>query len=107
MVLDVCTERKDSVVESSIYLRLILIGGYMKGHLYKFTIEHIEDSKGEPINADLFEFETRNHDDIFKIVNAMKNKGQFDADDATALAVGIKLLREVMLKKRKHQIFKD
>ena len=44
----------------------------MKGNLYKFTIEHLEDSKGNNIEANPLVFETKNHDDIFKIVEKMQ-----------------------------------
>lgn len=46
----------------------------MKGHLYKYTVEHLEDPKGNRIELDPLVFEARNHDDIFNIIEAMKGK---------------------------------
>ena len=59
-----------------------------------------KDSKGNSVEADALEFETRNHDDIFKIVELMKDKMDLEEVDATAFAIGIKLFGEVMLKNR-------
>lgn len=78
----------------------------MKGHLYKFSITRLEDSDGNPVEPESLEFEARNYDEIFNIVEAVKNKVDFDEDDAIALAVGIKLFSEVMLKNSKHELFK-
>jgi Domain of Unknown Function with PDB structure (DUF3861) len=79
----------------------------MKGHLYKFAVEHLEDSKGSTIDADPLIFETRNHEDIFKIVEMMKGKMNLDEDDTTTLAVGLKLFGEVMLKNKDNALFKQ
>ncbi|MEL0614271.1 DUF3861 domain-containing protein [Marinomonas arenicola] len=79
----------------------------MKGHLYKFTIEHLEDPKGNAVEASPLEFETRNHDDIFKIVETMKRKIDLDESDARELALGIKLFGEVMLRNSKHELFQE
>ena len=79
----------------------------MKGHLYKFSIEHKEDSKGNSVEGDTLEFEARNHDDIFKIVELMKDKMDLEEVDATAFAIGIKLFGEVMLKNSKNELFKE
>ncbi len=79
----------------------------MKGHLYKFTIEHIEDVKGNAVESLPLLFEARNHDDIFKIIEVMQSKMVLDETDATAFAVGIKLFGEVMLKNRKNELFKE
>lgn len=79
----------------------------MKGHLYKFTINHLEDAKGVPVDDSSLIFETRNHDDLLKIVEAMKGKMDLNEADATAFAIGLKLFGEVMMKNRKNEIFKE
>ena len=79
----------------------------MKGNLYKFTIEHLEDSKGNNIEANPLVFETKNHDDIFKIVEKMKGKMQLDDQDTKALVIGLKLFSEVMLKNKDSKPFKE
>ncbi|GIU44726.1 hypothetical protein TUM4438_16590 [Shewanella sairae] len=79
----------------------------MKGHLYKVTLEHIEDAKGLPIDDNSLQFEARNHDDIFKIVEMIKIKMDLEEADAVAFAVGLKLFGEVMLKNRDVELFKQ
>ncbi|MGB3386008.1 MAG: DUF3861 domain-containing protein [Marinomonas sp.] len=79
----------------------------MKGHLYKFTIEHLEDPKGNPVDASPLELEVRNHDDIFKIIETMKGKMDLEESDATEFAIGIKLFGEVMLRNPKNELFQQ
>lgn len=79
----------------------------MKSHLYKFTIEHLEDTKGNPLQVNPLTFEFKNHDDIFKIVDTMKGKMELDEADATALAVGLKLFGEVMLRNKHNTLFEE
>ena len=79
----------------------------MKGHLYRLTLEHLEDPKGNPVDKPPMQFEVKNHDDLYDIVEKVQNKGLFDADEATALAIGLKLFREVMLHHRDNAVFKE
>lgn len=78
----------------------------MKGHLYRFTIEHIEDAKGNAMESAPLTFETRNHDDLFKLVEMMKGRMGLSEADSTALTLGVKLFGEVMLTNRNHDLFK-
>lgn len=78
----------------------------MKGNLYKFTIEHL-DSKSNTINSNPLTFKVRNHEDIFKIVEKMKQKKNFDEEDATSLVVGLKLFGSIILKNRDNAPFKQ
>jgi hypothetical protein len=52
-------------------------------------------------------FEVGNHDDIFAIVDKIKQRQDFDEDQAAAFAVGLKLFSEVMLKQRKNPLFDE
>lgn len=80
----------------------------MKGHRYRLTLEYLEDAKGQPEERPPLQFETKNHDDLYAIVERVKAKGLFeDADDATAFAIGLKLFREVMLQHRKLELFRE
>lgn len=79
----------------------------MKGHLYHLNIEYKEDAKGNAVDALPLTFAVRNHDEIFKLVEAMKNKNILDENDATAFAVGIKLFGEVMLNNRDNALFQQ
>ena len=79
----------------------------MREHRYRITLGHLESaSEGQPQHAPL-QFETGNHDDIFSIVAKSRSKGHFDDDTSAALALGLKLFSEVMLKQRKHPLFAD
>jgi len=77
----------------------------MKGHLYRITVEHLEDNKGNPVQKEPLSFEVKNHDDLHAIVARVQQKGLFDADESVALAIGLKLFREVMLHHRGHELF--
>ncbi len=50
-------------------------------------------------------FETRNHEDIFKITEMMKGKLNLNEADTAAFAVGLKLFSEVMLKNKDNELF--
>jgi len=79
----------------------------MREHRYRITLEHLETtSEGQTLHAPL-QFETGNHDDIFSIIERSRSKGNFDADTSAALALGVKLFSEVMLKQRKHPLFAE
>jgi len=77
----------------------------MKGHLYRITVEHLEDPKGNPVEVAPLSFQVKNHDDLNLIVQKVKEKGLFDEEDSTSLAIGLKLFREVMLKHRDSDVF--
>ena len=78
----------------------------MSGHLYKVTLEQVEDLKGNPVESNPLTFETKNHEDIFKIVEKLKAKVDFLENDAVAFAVGVKLFSGVMVKNKEHKMFK-
>lgn len=79
----------------------------MKGHLYRITLEHLEDAKGNKVDVAPLQFHARNHDDLPTIVERIKAKALFDADESTALAIGLKLFREVMLHHRGSEVFAE
>ncbi|KAF1038572.1 MAG: hypothetical protein GAK35_03754 [Herbaspirillum frisingense] len=79
----------------------------MKEHRYRITLEHLATaSEGQAQHAPV-SFEAGNHDDIFAIIGKVRGNGQFDADTSAQLALGLKLLSEVMLKNRKHPLFDE
>ncbi|WP_034298371.1 DUF3861 domain-containing protein [Herbaspirillum sp. RV1423] len=79
----------------------------MREHRYRIIVEHLATaSEGQEQHAPL-RFDTGNHDDIFGIVEKIRSKQQFDADTSAALALGLKLFTEVMLKNRKHPLFEE
>lgn len=80
----------------------------MKQHHYRITVEHLLDAKGVPSIYDApLEFNVGNHDDIFDIVERIRNRTDFDENTNTALAVGLKLFSEVMLENRSNPLFEE
>lgn len=79
-----------------------------KAHQYKLKLEYLNDSKGETMNVDPIELIFENHDNVFSIIEKMKNKDLFnDQQQATEFAIGLKLFSEVMLKNRKNPLFEE
>ena len=80
----------------------------MKQHTYEVTLKHIADAQGNPSTyTDTLSFNTYNHDDIFKVLDAIQNSQMLDAEAAKSFAVGLKLFSEVMLEHKNLPLFKD
>jgi hypothetical protein len=79
----------------------------MKGHLYRITVEHLEDNKGNPVARAPMVFETKNHDDLFDIVERIRAKDLFDPEVSRSFTIGLKLFREVMLHNRGNTVFTE
>ncbi|WP_221797783.1 DUF3861 domain-containing protein [Oceanobacter mangrovi] len=80
----------------------------MKQHRYRVTLEHLEDAKGNPSTYDApLQFEVGNHDDIFAVVEKVKNLSGLPADKAVPFAVGLKLFGETILENRDHPLFEE
>ncbi len=80
----------------------------MKQHTYEVTLKHITDAQGKPSTyADTLSFNTYNHDDIFKVLDAIQNSQMLDDEAAKSFAVGLKLFSEVMLEHKHLPLFKD
>lgn len=79
----------------------------MKGHLYRLTLEHLEDARGNPVSKPPMQIEVKNHDDLYAIVEKVRSKALFDDSEAAAFAIGLKLFREVMLHHRGSEVFKE
>lgn len=77
-------------------------------HRYRITVEHLSDPKGVPSTSkEPLQFEVGNHDELFSIVDRIRQRGDFDQDSATAFAIGLKLFGEVMLENKEKPLFKD
>ncbi|MCV9926555.1 DUF3861 domain-containing protein [Flavobacterium sp. LS1R49] len=76
---------------------------------YKLTLEQISLAKEDTIlSQQPLELEFENHDEIFKIIEVIREKNLFeDKNQATEFAIGLKMFSEVMLKNRKHPLFGD
>lgn len=80
----------------------------MKQHRYRLRLEHLPDAKGQPIpDRSAFNFEVGNHDDLFRIIDLMRGRPEFDEATATAFAVGLKLFGEVMLEHPDLPLFEE
>lgn len=80
----------------------------MRQHRYRVTLEHLADSRGAPSTYPApVVFEVGNHDDLFPIIERMRQRSDLDPSSATALAVGLKLFGEVMLENRGNPLFAD
>ena len=76
-------------------------------HRYRITLEHLAAPKADTALHDPLVFEATNHDDLFAILERSRSKGVFDEETVTALALGMKLFTEVMLKHRNDPLFAD
>lgn len=75
---------------------------------YKLTLEPLELAKGDAAKEELLSLEFENHDEIFGIIERVKQKKLFGDDNQSAeFAIGLKMFGEVMLKNRNHPIFEE
>lgn len=79
-----------------------------KQHHYRITVEDLGDAPGpsDPAHAQV-QFDAGSHDDVLFVIQRMRQRGDFDADTAAALGLGLKLFGEVMLKNRQHPLFAE
>ena len=77
----------------------------VRGHRYSVTLEHLAaPNEATPLRPAL-SFEAVNHDDVIAIAERTRERSGFAPDEAAALAVGLKLFSEVMLKHRDDPLF--
>ena len=69
---------------------------------YKITVEQLNaDADAVPASGNCLTLEAENHDNLSHIVEAVRLKKLFDSDKSAALAIGLKLLFELVLKNRR------
>jgi len=83
-----------------------------KDHLYRITVEELNAEQGdeegkEHTTVQAFEFSLQDREDLFKAVESIKAGSGLEADQATKVAVAIRLLGPLMMKDRKHPLFED
>jgi hypothetical protein len=83
----------------------LIVEQSMKGHRYRITVEHLSTPNGEPAGTPPLVFETMNHDDLFGIVEKMKERDDIAQEEAAPLALGLKLFTEVALMHRREPLF--
>jgi hypothetical protein len=77
----------------------------MNSYRYRVTVEALTGAKGEPVEDRSLTFEVANHDDILAIAERVQAGLPFPKEDATALAIGLKLFAEVALVHRADPLF--
>jgi len=78
-----------------------------RAHHYRLTLEHLADAKPDQAPHAPLTLEFDNHDNIFSIVERMQQANYLPPSDAAELALGIKLLGEVLLRHRDHPLFSE
>jgi hypothetical protein len=79
-----------------------------RAHLYRLTLEHVAGAKPDDLVHDPITIEFDNHDDIFAIIERLRQRDPFQSkDQATQFAIGLKLFSEIMLKNKQHPLFED
>ena len=79
----------------------------MKQHQYRITVEHTADKDGNPVQTAPLVFDAPNHDDIFEIVEIIKQRDGFTPETAARFAVGLKLMGEVMMENKDNALFAE
>lgn len=79
-----------------------------KTNKYHLTLKLNEYSNGETEPVKYLETEVSNHDELFEIIERVKNKNFFnDSEESVQFALGLKLFSEVMIKHRDHALFSE
>ena len=79
-----------------------------RANKYHLKLALTQYANGETEPAKEMEIDFTNHDEIFDIIERMKNKGLFeDPSEAIQFALGLKLFGEIKLKYRKNPLFDE
>lgn len=78
-----------------------------KHNKYRITLEHLHSPKDLGLNETI-DFEFENHDEIFSIIERIRENNPFDNEkQAVEFALGLKLFSEVMIKNRDNELFEE
>lgn len=77
----------------------------MAAHQHRITLEYLGGKHAGPDLHQPLVFTADNHDDLFEIIKKVQAAGIFDRETSAALALGMKLFSEVMLKHKKDPMF--
>lgn len=79
-----------------------------RSNKYHLTLSLKQYANGETHPAKELGIEFDNHDEIFDIIERIKDKNIFDSEsEATQFALGLKLFSEIKLKHRKNPLFEE
>ena len=76
-------------------------------HRFRITVEELRDPREHGAGLHVLTFEARNHDNILDVIERVRTGTAFSVDDASSLALGIKLLAGVTLVHREDPLFAD
>ena len=74
---------------------------------YRVILQHIGDSGEGSRRGRTLQFDIASHDDVIDIADILRTKAIVPDDEASAFAVGMKVLGQVVLKHRKEPTFAD
>ena len=76
------------------------------GYTYEVSVKLLRGRDGlPPSEPAVLSFQHVNHDDIIAIVERMRGNSGLAPDAAAAVAVGLKLLGEVMVREKRNTLF--
>ncbi|SCB40317.1 DUF3861 domain-containing protein [Rhizobium hainanense] len=75
-------------------------------HTYRVTVERLEGDVPSAADEALV-FQTTNHDDLFKILSAVRQKQLLPKDETAEFTIGLKLFAEVLTRHRTDPPFKE
>jgi len=79
-----------------------------RSNKYKLTLELLELLRPDDKTYEPIEIEFGNHDNIFNIIDRMKQRDRFKTEqDSVEFAIGLKLFGEVMLKNKDNPLFEE
>lgn len=79
-----------------------------RSNKYKITLEQISLMKVEAEKSDPLSIEFDNHDEIFKIIEIMRDKNLFKEENhSVEFAIGLKMFSEVILKNKSNPLFEE
>lgn len=79
-----------------------------KTNKYHLSLQLTQYADGATEPAKSLELDFDNHDEVFEIIERIKEKNPFgDTEQAVQFALGLKLFSEVKLKNRQHPMFAE
>ncbi|WOT04151.1 DUF3861 domain-containing protein [Shewanella youngdeokensis] len=75
-----------------------------KNKCYRITIEEVKD---EQATAKTLTFDYQDREDVFDVVEKLKQGSGLEASLATRVGVALRLLGPVMMQQRKHPLFAE
>ncbi|GLU52245.1 DUF3861 domain-containing protein [Dyadobacter frigoris] len=75
---------------------------------YRLNLQYLSSTKEDAILPEPIEIDFENHDNIFAIIETLKEKNLFSEESqATEFAIGLKLFSEVMIKNKNTPLFEE